>query len=71
MSRFNVRHHQAVWETTSFIVEVPEGEADPEGWINERFNALLSTALSNDTAQLEWGTAVDTVDSELEIEPVR
>jgi hypothetical protein len=71
MAHFTVKHNQAVWETTTFEVEVPdplpEDYDDPRDWIIENLDELMCDAIEADTATIEQGDHVESLDSDLEI----
>jgi hypothetical protein len=68
---FTVKHNQAIWETTTFAVEVPEplpeNYDDPRDWIIENLDDLLTAAVGDKTATIEQGDRVESLDSDLEI----
>jgi hypothetical protein len=71
MARFSVTHNQAIWETTIFEVEVPEplpeDYEDSRDWIIENCDELVEGAIEADTATIEQGDRVESLDSDLEI----
>lgn len=66
MTRFTVRHHKAIWETTTFEVEVPDplpdDYDDPVVYIRDNVGDLLEAALDADTATVNSGDSVPSVD---------
>jgi hypothetical protein len=71
MAHFTVTHNQAVWETTTFEVDVPEplpdDYDDPRDWIIEHCDELMGDAIEADTATIEQGDHVESLDSDIEI----
>jgi hypothetical protein len=71
MASFTVTHNRAIWETTTFEVEVPEplpeNYDDPRDWIIENFDELMGGAIDADTATIEQGDHVESIDSDIEI----
>jgi hypothetical protein len=71
MTRFTVKHNQAVWETTTLEVEVPEplpeDYDDPRDWIIENLDELMGHAIEADAATIEQGDRVESLDPDLEI----
>jgi hypothetical protein len=75
MARFIVKHNQAIWETTTFEVEVPEplpeGYESPVEYIRDHVDALVADALAADAATIEQGDIVLSMDSDIEIRDQR
>jgi hypothetical protein len=71
MARFIVKHNQAIWETTTFEVDVPdplpEGYERAVNYIRNRIDELMADALEADAATIESGDTVGGVDSDIEI----
>ena len=71
MARFTVTHNEAIWEATTFEVEVPEPLPehydDPRDWIIENLDDLLSAAVDENRAAIEHGDRVESLDSDIEI----
>jgi hypothetical protein len=71
MARSTVTHNDAIWEATTFEVEVPdplpEHCDDPRDWIIENLDDLLSAAVDENRAAIEQGDRVESLDSDLEI----
>lgn len=65
--RVRVRHHQAVWETTTFEADVPEDVEDAQAWVEEHFDELFARLTGLDL-DIEGGDPVDGIDSEIEVE---
>lgn len=71
MPRFTVKHHQAVWETTTFEVEVPDPL--PERWydvadyIKDNLEEMMYDAIERDEADVACGDTVSSMDSDIEI----
>jgi hypothetical protein len=66
MPRYRVRHHQAVWETTTFDIEAPHEEA-----VREHLEELMGAAIDEDRATIEQGDAVEGIDSDSEVEKIQ
>ena len=62
MPRFVLKHHKAIWETTTVEVDAPDA-----GYVNEHADELIVAALENDTAQIASGDAVESVADEYEV----
>jgi len=71
MAHFTVKHNQAIWETTTFAVDVPEplpeNYDDLRHWIIENLDDLLTAAVDENKATIEQGDRVESLDSDLEI----
>ncbi len=71
MAKFMVKHNRAIWETTTFAVEVPEplpdDYDDPRDWIIENLDELRGGAINADTATIEQGDRVESIDPDLVI----
>jgi hypothetical protein len=71
MARFTVTHNEAIWEATTFEVEVPEPLPehynDPRDFIIENLDDLLSAAVDENRAAIEQGDRVVSLDADLEI----
>jgi hypothetical protein len=53
MPRFTVKHHQAVWETTTFEVEAEDLDS-----VRENLDELMCDAVSDERATVECGDSV-------------
>jgi hypothetical protein len=71
MARYTVTHNEAIWEATTFEVDVPdplpEHYDDPRDWIIENLDDLLSAAADENRAAIEQGDRVESLDADLEI----
>jgi hypothetical protein len=71
MARFTVTHNQAIWETMTFEVDVPdplaEGSESPVEYIQEHLDELIADAIAADAATIEQGDRVESIDSDIEI----
>jgi hypothetical protein len=71
MACFTVKHHQAIWETTTFQVEIPEplpdDHDDPIVWIRDNLDELMGDAIDAETATVAQGDRVESIDSDIEI----
>jgi hypothetical protein len=71
MASFTVTQNKAIWETTTFEVEVPEplpeNHIDPRDWIIENLDELMGGAIEADTATIEQGDRVESIEPDLEI----
>lgn len=61
MPRFTVKHHQAVWETTTFEVEAPDLDS-----LRENLGELMADAVSDERATIECGDSVG-IDDDIQI----
>jgi hypothetical protein len=71
MARFTVKHNRAIWETTTFEVNVPdplpEEYEDPVDFVRDHLDKLMADAIETDAATIEQGDQVESMDSDIEI----
>lgn len=66
MPQYTVHHNQAVWETTTFQVDIPDG-VDPVEYITENIDVLVGAARSNEDVEIVSGDLVESLDSDIDI----
>jgi len=73
MPRFQVRHFEPVWETTSFFVDLPEtlpeGYSSYKEYVEDHFVDLMEEVLKDGRATIEVDQSIRGMDSDLEVEP--
>ena len=62
MTRWRIRHSQAVWETTTVWVEKESAPTDEEA------EAAIQQGLADGSACVEVGQAVESLDSDIQVD---